>query len=273
MFPKRTDRPQRRRRRGDRCRRRRGGARTPRAGHHRPHRLWRPRRRRRVHGRRRSRRPLEHSVRIGAHPSYPDRERFRPPPDGDRPRRTPRLAERAAAGARPRLPRRPAPRIESVKAHGALYEEVAKGGAVYEDVPRRACATTTATNTAVVLPSGCRAMAMVLRDGVVASEEGFCDRAYRPDGALVDRGAPGAVLSDPEEAAAQAPASPAARRWPSTAACSPCGWTRCASTVTPRAPWRSRPRSVRLWRERGSTWPHRRVRDTLHPRRGGAAPR
>jgi len=45
---------------------------------------------------------------------------------------------------------------------------------------------------------------MALRDGLPACEEGFCDRAYRPDGGLVDRGTAGAVLSDPEEAAAQA---------------------------------------------------------------------
>ena len=55
-----------------------------------------------------------------------------------------------------------------------------------------------------MLPSGCRALAAVLRDGVAGDEEGFCDRAYRPDGGLVDRAAPGAVLGDPEEAAAQA---------------------------------------------------------------------
>ncbi len=47
-------------------------------------------------------------------------------------------------------------------------------------------------------------MAMVLRDGLTAREEGFCDRAYRPDGGLVPRAEPGAVLADPEEAARQA---------------------------------------------------------------------
>ena len=47
-------------------------------------------------------------------------------------------------------------------------------------------------------------MAMALRDGMTACEEGFCDRAYRPDGGLVDRNTAGAVLEDPEEAAAQA---------------------------------------------------------------------
>ena len=45
---------------------------------------------------------------------------------------------------------------------------------------------------------------MVLRDGLRAFEEGFCDRAYRPDGGLVDRATPGAVLAEPRLAAAQA---------------------------------------------------------------------
>ncbi len=93
--------------------------------------------------------------------------------------------------------------IASVKAHGALYEEVAKGGAIYL-VLRDVVAAHCPAQTALVLPSGCAAMAMVVRDGVAASEEGFCDRAYRPDGGLVDRATPGAVLSDAAEAAGQA---------------------------------------------------------------------
>jgi UPF0271 protein len=90
-----------------------------------------------------------------------------------------------------------------VKAHGALYGEVAKGGAVYEtfrDAVRESCDG----GVALVLPSGCRALAMTLRDGVPACEEGFCDRSYRSDGGLVDRGTTGAMVTDPEEAAAQA---------------------------------------------------------------------
>ena len=47
-------------------------------------------------------------------------------------------------------------------------------------------------------------MAAALRDGVSAREEGFCDRAYRHDGGLVDRHEPGAVLGDPKAAAEQA---------------------------------------------------------------------
>ena len=89
-----------------------------------------------------------------------------------------------------------------MKPHGALYEEVGKGGVVYETL-RDAVGETCAAATALVLPSGCRATAMALRDGVPAREEGFCDRAYRLDGGLVPRGEPGAVFSDADEAARQ----------------------------------------------------------------------
>jgi UPF0271 protein len=93
--------------------------------------------------------------------------------------------------------------IASVKAHGALYEEVAKGGAIYLAL-RDAVAAECPPEVTLVLPSGCPALASALRDGVAAAEEGFCDRAYRADGGLVDRATAGAVLADPEEAAAQA---------------------------------------------------------------------
>ena len=145
---------------------------------------------------------LDRSVRVGAHPSYPDRPGFgRRPVEIDRKELRASLAEqlRALQG----VARAAGTQVQSVKPHGALYEEVAKGGAIYEtlrDVMRETCAP----GTTLVLPSGCRSMAMILRDGIEAMEEGFCDRAYGPDGKLVDRAEPGAVLTDPEEAAAQA---------------------------------------------------------------------
>ena len=145
---------------------------------------------------------LEDGVRVGAHPAYPDREGFgRRPVDIDR----------AALGSALRAQLRAlgdvctsaGTGIASVKAHGALYEEVAKGGAIYLAL-RDAVVAECPPEVTLVLPSGCPALAAALRDGVVATEEGFCDRAYRADGGLVDRATPGAVLDDPEEAAAQA---------------------------------------------------------------------
>jgi UPF0271 protein len=145
---------------------------------------------------------LNAAVRVGAHPSYPDREGF-----GRRPMRMPGPELRSVVGDQLRalgqVCARAGTTVESVKPHGALYEEVAKGGLVYEavrDAVRDACGP----DTALVLPSGCRALAMVLRDVMPARAEGFCDRAYRPDGGLVDRATPGAVLTDPGAAAAQA---------------------------------------------------------------------
>jgi UPF0271 protein len=145
---------------------------------------------------------LARSVRIGAHPSYPDRDGF-----GREPIAIDRGALREALSSQlrdlERISRDAGTSVESVKPHGALYEEVGKGGAIYETF-RDAVRDCFGERVCVVLPSGCRAMAMVLRDGMSGAEEGFCDRAYRPDGGLVDRHTPGAVLDDPEEAAAQA---------------------------------------------------------------------
>jgi 5-oxoprolinase (ATP-hydrolysing) subunit A len=145
---------------------------------------------------------LAQAVRIGAHPSYPDRPGF-----GRQPMNIDRGELQASLGEQLRslqvVCRGAGTDIESVKPHGALYEEVGKGGAVYETL-RDAVNEVCGSGTPLVLPSGCRAMAMVLRDGLTAREEGFCDRAYRPDGGLVARTEPGAVLADPEEAARQA---------------------------------------------------------------------
>jgi UPF0271 protein len=141
---------------------------------------------------------LEHGVQVGAHPSYPDRAGFgRQPMDIDRHELGVSLSEQVAALNR--ICGSAGTTVRSVKAHGALYEEVAKGGAVYETFR-----DSVGDDAALVLPSGCRALAMVLRDGMTAREEGFCDRAYRRDGGLVDRGEAGAVLTDPGAAAAQA---------------------------------------------------------------------
>jgi UPF0271 protein len=145
---------------------------------------------------------LEHSVRVGAHPSYPDRPGFgRNPMEIDRDELRASLVDQLRA--LDRVCQAAGTTVESVKAHGALYEEVAKGGAIYETA-RDAIRQTLGPDTVMVLPSGCRTMAMALRDGLLAREEGFCDRAYRPDGGLVDRANPGAVLTDPAQAADQA---------------------------------------------------------------------
>lgn len=145
---------------------------------------------------------LEHGVRIGAHPSYPDGDGFgRRPMEIDRDELRRSLSEQL--GALAAVCAKAGTEIASVKPHGALYGEVAKGGAIYL-VLRAVMAAECPRDTALVLPSGCAAMAAALRDGIPALEEGFCDRAYRADGSLVARSEPGALLEDPEESASQA---------------------------------------------------------------------
>ena len=74
---------------------------------------------------------LEHSVRIGAHPSYPDRDGFgRQPVTIDQAELRAALHGQLAGLAR--VARSAGTTVDSVKAHGMLYEEVAKGGVVYE---------------------------------------------------------------------------------------------------------------------------------------------
>lgn len=145
---------------------------------------------------------LERGVRVGAHPSYPDVDGFgRRPMDIDRD-----VLGRALSGQLRELVTVCATAgttLASVKPHGALYGEVAKGGAIYL-LLRAVMADECPRHTSLVLPSGCPALAAALRDGVPALEEGFCDRAYRRDGSLVDRSEPHALLADPEEAAGQA---------------------------------------------------------------------
>jgi UPF0271 protein len=141
-------------------------------------------------------------VRVGAHPSYPDREGF-----GRRP------MELAASDLEAALAQQLAALVvvaeacgtvvHSVKAHGALYGEVAKGETAY-DVFVSSVDRSCGPGTALVLEAGSIAVSMARLQGRTVLEEGFCDRAYRHDGGLVDRSQPGAVYDDGATAAAQA---------------------------------------------------------------------
>jgi UPF0271 protein len=93
--------------------------------------------------------------------------------------------------------------VGTVKPHGALYGEVGRGESAFAALAR-AVRDGCAPGTALVLPAGSPAVTAARRSGVPVLEEGFCDRAYRADGGLVDRSVAGAVLGDPDDAARQA---------------------------------------------------------------------
>jgi UPF0271 protein len=145
---------------------------------------------------------LDHGVRVGAHPSYPDLVGF-----GRRPMAIPpsglEASLRSQLSALAEVCASLGTTMRSVKAHGALYGEVAQGG-VALDLLRAAMAASCAPTTALVLPAGSSALDLCRSAGVPVRAEGFCDRAYAADGALVDRQVEGAVFTDPARAARQA---------------------------------------------------------------------
>lgn len=139
-------------------------------------------------------------VRVGAHPSYPDREGWG--------RRTIDISlqdlrisileqldalMRAADGLRAS--------ITHCKPHGALYNDAARdpvlAGLIAETIADRH------PELRMIALAGGALVDACLDAGVEVLGEGFADRGYR-GGELIPRGEPGALIVSPEEAAAQA---------------------------------------------------------------------
>lgn len=132
-------------------------------------------------------------VAVGAHVSYDDKPGFgRTPMDYD----PGVLADEVLyqIGALDALARAAGTRVSYVKPHGALYNRI-----VHDDVQARAVVNGVRAFgdlPLLVLPGSAvehRARAAGLRP----VREAFADRGYAPDGTLVPRTVPGAVVSDP----------------------------------------------------------------------------
>jgi UPF0271 protein len=93
-------------------------------------------------------------------------------------------------------------RLAYVKPHGALYNAIAtheeQAAAVVEAV------RTFDASLAVLGMPGSRWLALAEEAGLETVAEAFADRAYTPDGRLVSRREPGAVLHDPAVVAERA---------------------------------------------------------------------
>jgi UPF0271 protein len=92
--------------------------------------------------------------------------------------------------------------LRHVKAHGALYNMAAKDGA-YAGAIARAVKAVDGGLILVGLP-GSEMQKAAEALGLRFAREGFCDRTYREDGALMPRSVPGSVIRDPAAAGAQA---------------------------------------------------------------------
>jgi len=143
-----------------------------------------------------------HGTRVGAHPSYPDREGFGRTAMEIAPADL-RATVREQCGRLAIEARALALTVTSVKAHGALYHaasaDLAVAGAVIGG------AVEALGHSITVLGPAAGHLADTAREaGLRYAREGFADRATRPDGTLVPRGLPGALLVEPLAAAARA---------------------------------------------------------------------
>jgi UPF0271 protein len=140
-------------------------------------------------------------VTIGAHPGYRDLQGF-----GRRDlAATP--AEIAAdviyqVSALEGFCRAAGARVRYVKLHGALYHRAARD----RDVARAVAFALRQLDSELVIlgPEGTALLQAAAATGLDIAREAFVDRAYQPDGQLVPRGTPGAVLDDVELVAERA---------------------------------------------------------------------
>lgn len=138
---------------------------------------------------------LEHGVRIGAHPSYPDRDHF-----GRKSMVMGKEGLKAALehqlGEFDTVLRGRGATFHHIKAHGALYNDLAKGGALAEDYLEALAPYQ--GRAALYVPAGSAFELIARGSGFVTVAEAFADRAYTEGGHLAPRNLPGAVLQRPE---------------------------------------------------------------------------
>jgi UPF0271 protein len=143
---------------------------------------------------------LQNGVAIGAHPSFPDRENFG--------RSTMHLPpEEITAGvlyqigALAAIAKAEGGALAHVKPHGALYNQAVKE-------PQLAAAIVDAVrhfdpSLKFFGLAGSGMIDAARRAGLEPVEEVFADRGYMPDGSLVPRSQPGALIDDEEASLAQ----------------------------------------------------------------------
>ncbi|MEV4097658.1 LamB/YcsF family protein [Streptosporangium saharense] len=93
-------------------------------------------------------------------------------------------------------------RVSYVKPHGALYNRICRDREQAEAVV--AAVADHGERLPLLSLPGSVVHEIAAREGVPTVTEAFADRAYTPEGTLVSRRSPGAVLHDPAEVAARA---------------------------------------------------------------------
>ncbi len=152
---------------------------------------------------------LARGVRVGAHPSFPDREGFgRRAMSLPLPRLTAAVAEQISALLG--VVRGQGAHLQHVKAHGALYNLAASDRALAAAIGE--AVRQIDPGLIVVALAGAPMVEVLERMGLRVAQEAFLDRGYMSAGTLVSREHAGAVLTDRQQVAARAVQIVQARR-------------------------------------------------------------
>jgi UPF0271 protein len=146
-------------------------------------------------------RALSSGARIGAHPSYADREGFGRREIDLSPDEVQSLLL-FQLGAVDAIVRARGGRLAHVKPHGALYNRAARDA----ELARAIALAVRSYRADLVLVglAGSVSIEAAHAIGLPAAAEAFADRRYLPNGALMPRSQPGSVLTDAAAAADQA---------------------------------------------------------------------
>lgn len=144
---------------------------------------------------------LAKGVAVGAHPGLADPEGFgrrEIPVDPERARALVLDQVRALCA----IASEEGTSLRHVKPHGALYHMAARDPAIARGIARAA----REVDPRLILfgPPGSEILLAASAAGLRSAKEAFAERGYRSDGTLVPRGSRGALVEDPEEAAARA---------------------------------------------------------------------
>ncbi len=141
------------------------------------------------------------NVGVGAHPGFPDLQGFGRRNMHMKPEEVRNLVI-YQIGALQAFARAEGTELKHVKSHGALYNMAAVN---YELAKAIAEAVKKTVPDAILLALANSEMVKAANDvGVKVAQEVFADRAYNPDGTLVPRSIPGAVIQDPTQATERA---------------------------------------------------------------------
>ena len=142
----------------------------------------------------------KYGVQVGAHPGLPDLMGFG--------RRKMQIAPAEAAdcvayqiGALQAFCQAEGVPLHHVKPHGALYNMAAKDRALADAICQ--AVQKSAPGAILLALSGSEMVAAANAIGLPVACEVFADRGYQPDGTLVPRGQPGAMITDEGEAIAR----------------------------------------------------------------------